>query len=189
MEIYLPRLVISLDTNPTRLAFARHNATIYGVADRIEFVLADYPRWARSYIGALPLAAEKPKIDIFFLDPPWGGPKYDNTETALAAKTKAELSGTPYPEYSLASILPIHGAQLFNLSRRISRNIAYFLPRGTILEEISALVGNGDCKSSSGMSIISGPEVVEVEEQWMSGKLKAITCYFGGLVSGQEHLL
>jgi len=32
------------------------------------------------------------------------------------------------------------------------------------------------------------PEVVEVEEEWMGSKLKALTCYFGGLVSGQDHL-
>jgi len=31
-------------------------------------------------------------------------------------------------------------------------------------------------------------EEVEVEEEYMGGKLKAVTCYFGGLVAGQEHL-
>jgi hypothetical protein len=31
-------------------------------------------------------------------------------------------------------------------------------------------------------------EMVEVEEEWMGNKLKALTCYFGGLAKGQEHL-
>ena len=31
-------------------------------------------------------------------------------------------------------------------------------------------------------------EMVEVEEEWMGSKLKALTCYFGGLTAGQEAL-
>ena len=34
----------------------------------------------------------------------------------------------------------------------------------------------------------AGEEQVEVEEEWMGTKLKALTCYFGGLAQGQEHL-
>jgi hypothetical protein len=33
-----------------------------------------------------------------------------------------------------------------------------------------------------------GLERVEVEEEWMSTKLKALTCYFGGLAEGQVHM-
>ena len=31
-------------------------------------------------------------------------------------------------------------------------------------------------------------QMVEIEEEWMGEKLKALTCYFGGLPRGQEHL-
>ena len=34
----------------------------------------------------------------------------------------------------------------------------------------------------------SEPEMVEVEEEWMGNKLKALTCYFGGLALGQDYL-
>ncbi len=34
--------VIAIDINPERLAMAKHNAEVYGVADRIEFILGDY---------------------------------------------------------------------------------------------------------------------------------------------------
>jgi len=34
----------------------------------------------------------------------------------------------------------------------------------------------------------SSQEKVEVEEEWMGTKLKALTCYLGGLVEGQGHL-
>ena len=35
-------LVIAIDIDPVKIACARHNAEVYGVADRIEFVLGDY---------------------------------------------------------------------------------------------------------------------------------------------------
>lgn len=31
-------------------------------------------------------------------------------------------------------------------------------------------------------------ERIEVEEEWMGSKLKALTVYFGGLAAGQEHM-
>ena len=33
-----------------------------------------------------------------------------------------------------------------------------------------------------------GEEHVEIEEEWMGNKLKALTCYFGGLATGQEDM-
>lgn len=44
---------------------AKHNATIYGVADRIEFIVGDFLTLADSL-----------KADVIFLSPPWGGPQY-----------------------------------------------------------------------------------------------------------------
>ena len=185
--------MIALDTNPTRLALARHNAVIYGVADRIEFILTDYLSFAKSYLN---LPSKSRKIDVVFLSPPWGGPSYLSGSTVEAAETVAKVAIDDdvipieaHPEYSLANIQPIHGAKLFELSRRISRNVAFFLPRNSKLEEICALLQDEQSKVGKGGGS-DGTEsgVVEVEEEWMGSKLKALTCYFGGLVVGQEHL-
>lgn len=113
------------------------------------------------------------KIDVVFLSPPWGGPEY------LAA-----------PAYSLAQTQPEPAAELFRLARLLTPNVAFYVPRNTALEDIAALLppsapGVIDDESESGTS---GAERVEVEEEWMSHKLKALTCYFGGLAQGQEHL-
>ena len=172
--------VIAIDNNPTRLALARHNAQIYGVADHIEFILADFVSFAKSYLAshASPASRDARKIDAIFLSPPWGGPSYLDGFTSLLndedeeAKTADAVHG--YPPYSLASINPIHGAELFHLSRKITKNIAYYLPRNTRMEEVSELLQEQPA------------EMVEVEEAWTGSKLKAITCYFGGLASGQE---
>jgi len=34
--------VISIDIDPVKLSYARHNASIYGVEDRIEFICGDF---------------------------------------------------------------------------------------------------------------------------------------------------
>ena len=103
-------------------------------------------------------------------------------ENAPTENVEAEIDTDSHPIYSLASIQPIHGAELFSLTRRITPNVAYYLPRNTDIDEVGELLEDpknlvGDVK-----------EYVEVEEEWMGNKLKALTCYFGGLVDGQENL-
>ena len=196
--------VIALDTSPTRLALARHNAQIYGVADRIEFILSDYLSFAKSYLSLPSLSKpqtenshqlEMRKIDVVFLSPPWGGPSYlagsddDISDLTQSASQVAPnpLPSSGHPSYSLSLIQPIHGAQLFALTRRITRNVAFYLPRNTQLDEVSALLSEESTREQhqNGEGTVA-TEQVEVEEEWMGTKLKALTCYFGGLVTGQE---
>jgi trimethylguanosine synthase len=169
------RPVIALDTSPTRLALARHNAALHGVAARIEFVLADFRMFAARVLHAT--SAARPsgarKIDVVFLSPPWGGPEY--------------LAG---PVYSLSQTQPEPAAELFRLARLLTPNVAFYVPRNTSLEDIAALLpasaplnGTGDDDGET-----PGVEQVEVEEEWMGSKLKALTCYLGGLAQGQENL-
>lgn len=91
-----------------------------------------------------------------------------------------------HPSYSLSAIQPIDGSALFKLSRRITPNVAYYLPRNTRLEEIARLLETS--ANETGNAESGALEHVEVEEEWMGSKLKALTCYFGGLVAGQEAL-
>ncbi|KZT25308.1 S-adenosyl-L-methionine-dependent methyltransferase [Neolentinus lepideus HHB14362 ss-1] len=184
--------VIALDTSLTRLRLARHNAVLYGVADRIEFILADYVEFAKSYTSRNHSMQDAPnykrKIDVVFLSPPWGGPGYIDGGAASAINQLIPPTPTPrewdtgkastldHPSYSLSDIQPIPGKDIFALTRQITKNVAYYLPRNVQLEEVSALVSD------------EKGEMVEVEEQWMGSKLKAVCCYFGGLVSGQEEM-
>ena len=158
-----------MDISPTRLALARHNAAIYGVADRIEFVLCDYLDFARTYAK---LPAHRRSIDVVFLSPPWGGPDYISRPSSPTKLKGADEES--HSEFSLSSVKPIPGDELFRLSTGISKNLAYYLPRNVNLAEVAALAAPG--------------EKVELEEAWMSDKLKAVTCYFGGLAIGQEQL-
>ena len=43
--------VIAIDNDETRLRLARHNAAIYGVADRIEFLLGDFVQFVKTLVA------------------------------------------------------------------------------------------------------------------------------------------
>ena len=58
------KAVVAIESNPSRIEMAKHNARVYGVADRITFVLGDALDHLRGRGGAV------------YLDPPWGGPDY-----------------------------------------------------------------------------------------------------------------
>lgn len=89
---------------------AKHNAEIYEVADRIEFIVGDFFKVVPSL-----------RADVIFLSPPWGGPQY----------TKME-------EFPLSGILePYGGKMLFDVARQVTSDIAYYLPRNINRIEVS----------------------------------------------------
>ncbi|KAF0384360.1 RNA cap guanine-N2 methyltransferase-domain-containing protein [Gigaspora rosea] len=108
--------VIAIDIDETKLMCAKHNAMIYGVADRIEFILGDY-------LKLIP----KLKADVVFLSPPWGGPNY------LSAKT-----------FDIKTMIPMDGEKLYRESLKITNNIAYYLPRNVNIQQITNLAGRGN---------------------------------------------
>jgi trimethylguanosine synthase len=104
--------VIAIDIDPQKIALARHNADVYGVADRIQFVVGDFLRLA-PYLQA----------DVVFLSPPWGGPQYLNIDA-----------------YDIETIMqPVGGAQLYKLSLGITENIAYYVPRNINTDQASII--------------------------------------------------
>lgn len=87
--------VLSVDIDPEKIRHARHNASIYGVQDKIHFVQADFTQlctpigrrlldeWARKTWGREhnDSGVERDVDDIeiewmVFLGPPWSGPQY-----------------------------------------------------------------------------------------------------------------
>ncbi|KAJ2779405.1 Trimethylguanosine synthase [Coemansia javaensis] len=109
--------VVAIDVDARRLAMARHNAQIYGVADRIEFVLGDF------YALAPMLRA-----DVVFMSPPWGGPQYTDADV-----------------FDLDA-LPFHTArEWLDRARLVAPNVAYFLPRSCDPHQLAALWPEAPC--------------------------------------------
>ncbi|KAI8391086.1 RNA cap guanine-N2 methyltransferase-domain-containing protein [Radiomyces spectabilis] len=107
--------VIAIDLDPVKLECARHNAKIYGVEDRIEFILGNF-------IELAPFL----KADAVFLSPPWGGPSYLGAET-----------------YNLSTMIPGNGLHIHQIASQITPNVAYFVPRNTDPHQLCALAGPG----------------------------------------------
>jgi trimethylguanosine synthase len=96
--------VIAIDIDPKKIALARNNAEIYGVADRIEFIVGDFFQLAPGL-----------KADVVFFSPPWGGPSY--------------LKEVVYDLESM--LLPVPISTLLEVGRAITSNIAVFLPKNS----------------------------------------------------------
>jgi trimethylguanosine synthase len=80
----------------------KHNAQIYNVNHKIEFILGDFFTLTERLIG-----------DVVFLSPPWGGPSYIHNNI-----------------YDLNNIMsPKGGIRLLEKSKKISNNVAFYLPK------------------------------------------------------------
>ncbi|KAL5240926.1 hypothetical protein ACI65C_008336 [Semiaphis heraclei] len=57
--------VIAVDIDPKKIELAKHNASIYGVYQKIEFIVGDFFKLENEIRG-----------DVIVTSPPWGGPSY-----------------------------------------------------------------------------------------------------------------
>ncbi|XP_032579325.1 trimethylguanosine synthase [Drosophila sechellia] len=110
--------VIAVDIDAEKLAMAKHNAGIYGVAHKIEFIHADFLQFA---------ATTKLRPNVVFLSPPWGGPDYQKQAT-FDIET---------------NLLPVGASNLMQLSRSLASDVAFFLPRNANMKQVVALSGVG----------------------------------------------
>ena len=92
---------------------AKNNAKIYGVEDRIEFLVGDYFKIAPSL-----------KPDVVFLSPPWGGPGFGKVGI-----------------FDIKTMLPLDGVKIFQTALEISNKIAYYLPKNTSEQQLRSLTG------------------------------------------------
>lgn len=105
--------MIAIDIDPVRIQLTHNNAKIYGVEDKIEFINGDFLRLAPTLTG-----------DVVFLSPPWGGPDY---------KKRGKI-------YDLNNILPpFGGIELYKLAKRITQNVAYYVPRNTNTTQVISI--------------------------------------------------
>lgn len=76
--------MIAIDIDPVKVELTRHNARVYGVEDRIEFIIGNYMELAPNL-----------KADVVFLSPPWGGPQYLSAEV-FDLETMVALNTYPF---------------------------------------------------------------------------------------------
>jgi trimethylguanosine synthase len=138
----LTHIVIAIDIDAKKIEMARHNATIYGVQDKIEFLVGNY----FDLIDNL-------KADVVFLSPPWGGVNYMRRDTIYDLEE---------------SLLPVSASKLIEATRKVTNNIALYLPRNSNTKQLAVYAGKGNA--------------VEIEQNFLDRKLIALTAYYGELV-------
>ena len=102
--------VIAVDDHPGRLEMAKYNASLFGVLDKIQFVLGNC-------MQAVP--ASRP--DSIFLDPPWGGTDYNQAE-----------------KFRLSDFEP-DGRDLLTLAFSVTDSVVMRLPKNFDLKELDYL--------------------------------------------------
>ena len=140
-------VVYAFDIDYKKLLCAKNNAEIYQVENKIEFICDDFFNIEKHL--------EKNKPDILFLSPPWGGINYMDTEECDISK------------------FPINGFKIFYHALKLTKNIVFFLPRNTNIEQILYLT-HPDNQIGS---------LVEIEQNFLNYKLISLTAYFNDLVN------
>ncbi|KAA8909476.1 RNA cap guanine-N2 methyltransferase-domain-containing protein [Sphaerosporella brunnea] len=112
--------VIAVDTSAAAIACARHNAAIYGVLPKIDFVCADFfalvdTRWKFEEIGAV------------FLSPPWGGPGYRGDHV-----------------FNVETMQPYSASYIVRRARTVTENLALYLPRTSDMNQLASLIGDDE---------------------------------------------
>nr|CAI5848253.1 unnamed protein product [Callosobruchus analis] len=133
--------VIAIDIDPKKIDLAHNNAKVYGVEEKIEFIVGDFFQLSPNL-----------KADVVFLSPPWGGPSYLTQQV-----------------YDLETMLqPFPLSKLLEAARKITENVAVFLPRNSNTFSLICAAGpNGK---------------VEIEQDFLNKKLVSITAYYNELI-------
>ncbi|UJR35782.1 hypothetical protein I4U23_028530 [Adineta vaga] len=131
--------VIAIDIDPKKIEMAKQNARVYGVEDRIEFIQGDFLQLAPTLTA-----------DIVYLSPPWGGPSYGTVDL-----------------FDLEKNIELNGYHIFEVAKKITSNIVYFLPRNVNVEQV--------------ISLMDEKTPMELEQNFLNNRLKTITAYFGDL--------
>ncbi|KAI0966377.1 RNA cap guanine-N2 methyltransferase [Xylaria arbuscula] len=127
---FTPRFekVIAIERDAATLACAQNNAAIYGVADKITWVLGDSFEFLKLLTESSDQLEEDLRIDIattaVFASPPWGGPGYRTDEI-----------------FDLSTMEPYNLAALHEAYKAMDH--ALYLPRTSDLRQIAKLIPDG----------------------------------------------
>ena len=167
---YTCERVISIDIDPEKIRMARENARIYGVEDRIEFIVGDY----------FHVVPKLRAVDVVFLSPPWGGPKY--IEVHALHMDHDELYNCFLQQFlyiihrlyvqeevfDIQTMMPVDGFRVFEIARKLTKDVAYYVPRNVNGKHMMSLAGPG--------------EHCELQPAVIRNRIKAVTGYYGSLV-------
>jgi trimethylguanosine synthase len=117
--------VYAIEKDPVALMCAKHNAEIYGIADRITWFEGDcFEILGKDDNSALVNLIRKHGVVV--ASPPWGGPSYKSTDI-----------------FDLETMEPYKLSELHRTFTGICDYVALYLPRTSDLNQVAKLVGRG----------------------------------------------
>ncbi|PWN29625.1 S-adenosyl-L-methionine-dependent methyltransferase [Jaminaea rosea] len=194
--------VIAIDVDPIKIEMARHNAAIYGVQDRITFLVGDAVEFCRDWTEGREGLVD---IDVVFLSPPWGGTDYqkgqadseppapplaasllDESFDASATEKRKQSADahtkSRYTHYPLSALSPLSGQDLYAMASKITPEVVMFLPRSCDLDELSRLPLRHSDQDTDSEGENERP-ILSIEEQFLGSSFKALSVYFGSLAT------
>lgn len=108
--------IIAIEKNPSVLACAQHNASVYGVSSKITWINDDSFSYLSSHASSIDL-----QKTVVFASPPWGGPGYKD-----------------YEMFDLSKMLPYSLKDIYEVVKGM--DIALYLPRQSDLNQIAKVV-------------------------------------------------
>lgn len=161
--------VVCMDVDIEKLKKAYHNASIYGVQEKLLLVHGNaYEVLSRYKDGKLIKPESKTKhhlptsIDVIFLSPPWGGIDYGKVGKHGFDLTCIKIDGVDGRQFNGEELLQ------FAVKALGKKEIAYFLPKNI----------NGIAFSVSALKAGYTAPIV-MEQNVLNGKLKTVTSYLG----------
>ena len=171
MALVFPE-VFGIEISARRCGMAAHNAAVYGVQARTNFLCCDFFA-----------AAPRLMADAIFVSPPWGGPAYGLCDTfdVLASMIDGQRSIRELLDVCMEAV-DRTWASARSLPRSSSAGdddrpasgrgvVSLFLPRNTDLQQLASIVPDG--------------ALWNVERNFVNGKLKGITLYCFGSEGGK----
>lgn len=126
----------AIDINPANSQCTKHNASIYGVEDKIWSYVGDWRAMSNSDHNGIPNMSWIPPdmhkkdptktFDFIFCSPPWGGPSYKKRGV----------------DFDLESMEPLSLRELVELIMKYTRNFGLFLPRTLNLDQLRNLTND-----------------------------------------------
>lgn len=142
--------VLAVDIDFVKLQCAQFNSTLYGTSHKTSFIMQDFFQLHKM------LDVVERGIDLVFMSPPWGGVDYFH-------RRETDLSELPLDTFRLF---------LYCVQKLRCRNLVFFLPRNSNLEQVAYMAGVGGR--------------VEIEQNFLGHKFVAISAYYGELVEKDE---
>ena len=134
--------VFAIDNDPAAVWCARKNAELYGVLDKITFIVGDFFEFSRKYYDSRADGTEvgQTKLDIVFCSPPWGGPTYRSHQVFDVEMMKPHAFGKVW-EATMKILRAQHNSDTEAEGNRVAALAVFYLPRTSNLNQLAKYVG------------------------------------------------